>query len=220
MFSPWRDTVRGETGFLVLACCFFFCFLLASLGRLAGTHVSVLAGAPCPSLTPRACTRSASPQPQPQPSNCLSAPPRTDPIWPSCQATLLAQRRPHSLCPAAHQPWAVSPRTASTMALLPRPVLHTPGCVSPCQSWFPDSESLLSPACQTYSSVPWTGVSACLATVDQLGSGPPLKLPFRPMGCNHASPLIRVLNSESRPTAKLVLPWKHSLSRRVFLSVL
>ena len=107
MFSPWRDTVRGETGFLVLACCFFFCFLLAPLGCLAGTHVSVLAGAPCPSLTPRACTRSASPQPQPQPSNCLSAPPRTDPTWPSCQATLLAQRRPHSLCPAAHQPWAV-----------------------------------------------------------------------------------------------------------------
>lgn len=113
-----------------------------------------------------------------------------------------------------------APRTVSTTALLPRPVPHTPGCVSPCQSWFPNSESLLPPARQTYSSVPWRGVSACLATVAQLGSRPPLKLPFRPMGCNHASPLIRVLTSESRPTAKLVLPWKLSLSRRVFLSVL
>ena len=109
VFSPWRDPVRGETAFLVLACCVFLCFLLAPLGHLAGTRVSVLAGAPCRSLTPSVCSHSASSQPQPQPSDCLSAPPRADPTWPSCHATLLAQRRPRSLCPAAHQPQAVCP---------------------------------------------------------------------------------------------------------------
>ena len=204
VFSPWRDPVRGETAFLVLACCVFLCFLLAPLGHLAGTRVSVLAGAPCRSLTPSVCSHSASSQPQPQPSDCLSAPPRADPTWPSCSPA--SGGMPHGRHP---------PRCS-----WPGPVPYTLGCVSPWQELI---------------SHPWVLFATCMPDVflctlegcfclpGTYGPAPiwaTLKLLFRPTGSNQASPLILVLTSERRLTTKLVLPWKLSLSWRVFLSVL
>ena len=65
------------------------------------------------------------------------------------------------------------------------------GCASPCQRvGAPCSESLCNLHARLIPLYPGGALSACLATLDQLLSGPPFKLLCHLVGCNHTSPEI------------------------------
>ena len=144
MFSPWRDSVRGEAVFLVLACCVFFCFLLAPLGSLVWVRLQGrLAAASHQACAVTRQVHSLSPSPAIVSLPLLGWTPHGPAAMPPCWHRNTPTRCAQLLTSLRRS----APRTASTTVLVTRTrTVHSRLCIALPRADFPS----LSPFCNLH----------------------------------------------------------------------